>query len=53
MTEEFVDKMVEAGTISVAYAVETPSPRMQKYMKKNVQLDKLKKIIDYTASKGN
>ena len=52
MTEEFVDKMVEAGTISVAYAVETPSPRMQKYMKKNVQLDKLKKIIDYTASKG-
>jgi len=52
MTEEFVDKMVEAGTISVAYAVETPSPRIQKYMKKNVQLDKLKKIIDYTCSKG-
>ena len=35
MTEEFIDKMVEAGTISVAYAFETPSPRIQKYMKKD------------------
>ena len=52
MTEEFVVKMVEAGTISVAYAFETPSQRMQKYMKKNVHLEKLKKIVDYTCSKG-
>ena len=28
MDEEFIDKMVEAGVISVAYAFETPSPRI-------------------------
>ena len=44
--------MVEAGTISVAYAFETPSPRIQKYMKKNVQLEKLKKVVHYTCTKG-
>ena len=52
MDEEFIDKMVEAGTISVAYAFETPSPRIQKYMKKNVQLEKLIKVAHYTCSKG-
>ena len=52
MDEEFIDKMVEAGVISVAYAFETPSPRIQKYMKKNVHLDKLKKVVHYTCTKG-
>ena len=52
MDEEFVDKMVEAGVISVAYAFETPSPRIQKYMKKNVQMEKLTKIVQYTCTKG-
>jgi MoaA/NifB/PqqE/SkfB family radical SAM enzyme len=52
MDEEFIDKMVEAGVISVAYAFETPSPRIQKYMKKNVHLEKLKKVVHYTCTKG-
>ena len=52
MDEEFIDKMVEAGVISVAYAFETPSPRIQKYMKKNVQMEKLTKIVQYTCTKG-
>ena len=52
MDEEFIDKMVEAGVISVAYAFETPSPRIQKYMKKNVQMEKLTKVVQYTCTKG-
>ena len=52
MDEVFIDKMVEAGVISVAYAFETPSARMQKYMKKNVQLEKLTKVVHYTCTKG-
>ena len=52
MEEVFIDKMVEAGVISVAYAFETPSPRIQKYMKKNVQMEKLTKIVQYTCTKG-
>lgn len=52
MDEAFIDKMVQAGVISVAYAFETPSPRIQKYMKKNVQLEKLTKIVHYTCTKG-
>lgn len=52
MTEEYIDKMVEAGTVSVAYAVETPNLRLQKYMKKRVKLDKLEKVIEYTCDKA-
>ena len=52
MDEAFIDKMVQAGVISVAYAFETPSPRIQKYMKKNVQLEKLTKVVHYTCTKG-
>jgi radical SAM superfamily enzyme YgiQ (UPF0313 family) len=48
--EEYVDRMIEAGTKYVAYAVETASPRLQQLIKKRVKLDKLKKIINYTCS---
>jgi len=47
----FVDKMIEAGVIWVTYALETASPRLQKFIKKFNDLDKLRKVIDYTCEK--
>jgi len=49
MDEELVDLMVEAGTICIHYAVETASPRLQKWVKKNLRMDTISKIINYTA----
>jgi anaerobic magnesium-protoporphyrin IX monomethyl ester cyclase len=39
-------KLRQAGTIFIAFAIETGSPRMQKLIKKNIQLDKIKKNIE-------
>jgi radical SAM superfamily enzyme YgiQ (UPF0313 family) len=49
MDEELIDKMKEAGVYRVMYAVEAGSPRIQKLMKKNLDLEKAKHIIEYTA----
>ncbi|MFH1326799.1 MAG: radical SAM protein [archaeon] len=48
----FIDKMVEAGVMDVAFAVETPVPRLQKYINKNLNLNKLKENINYACEKG-
>ena len=52
MDEELVDKMKEAGVYRLIYAVESGSPRIQKLMKKNLDLEKARHIIDYTARKN-
>ncbi len=52
VTREFVDAMVDAGTVQVVYAPETGSPRLQKYLKKYMNLEKLAATIEYTISKG-
>jgi radical SAM superfamily enzyme YgiQ (UPF0313 family) len=49
---EFVDAAVEAGTVWLAYAVETASPRLQKVIRKNLELDRTKDAIEYSWSKG-
>jgi radical SAM superfamily enzyme YgiQ (UPF0313 family) len=49
---EFVDAAVEAGTIWLAYAIETASPRLQKVIRKNLRLDRIKDTIEYSWSKG-
>lgn len=48
----FIDKMIKAGVIWVTFAIESASPRIQKYIKKNLNLKKLKDIIIYTSKKG-
>jgi len=50
--EELMDKMAKAGTKFISYAVETASPRMQKLIRKNLDLDKVHKAIDYTTKVG-
>ncbi|HLP44383.1 MAG TPA: condensation domain-containing protein, partial [Candidatus Kapabacteria bacterium] len=51
LTRDYIDLMVEAGTINVALALETASPRLQKLIKKNLNLDKLQESLDYFQQK--
>ncbi len=52
MTEEIIDLLIEMGTYRIVYAVESGSPRIQKEIRKNVDLEKARHFINYTASKG-
>jgi anaerobic magnesium-protoporphyrin IX monomethyl ester cyclase len=47
--EELIDKMKEAGTKFISIAVETASPRLQKLIQKNLNLEKTFKAIEYIA----
>ncbi|MGE5339956.1 MAG: AMP-binding protein, partial [Candidatus Omnitrophota bacterium] len=51
LTPEYIDLMVEAGTINVALALETASPRLQKLIKKNLNLDRLQDSLSYFEEK--
>lgn len=52
MDKELTDKMREAGTKFMSIAVETGSPRLQKLIKKNLDLDKVFETIKYVAEVG-
>jgi radical SAM superfamily enzyme YgiQ (UPF0313 family) len=52
VTEEFVDRAIEAGAIWFTYAVESASEEIQVLVKKAVNLEKARKIIGYTQRKG-
>jgi amino acid adenylation domain-containing protein len=51
LTEEYIDLMVRAGTVSLALALETASPRLQKLIGKNMNLEKLRENIEYFCKK--
>ncbi|MDD4111509.1 MAG: amino acid adenylation domain-containing protein [Herbinix sp.] len=50
LTKEYIDLMIKAGTVSLALSLETASPRLQKYLKKNLDLQKFKENAEYIAS---
>jgi anaerobic magnesium-protoporphyrin IX monomethyl ester cyclase len=50
LDEQQLLKLRQAGTVFIAFAVETGSPRLQKLIKKNIQLDKIKKNIEIARS---
>ena len=52
MDEEFITKLARAGAIFMAFAVETATPRLQKMLKKNVKLDKIKRNITLARRAG-
>jgi radical SAM superfamily enzyme YgiQ (UPF0313 family) len=52
ITEEVIDLLVDIGTYRIVYAIETGSPRLQRSIRKNVNLVKAQKYIDYTTRKG-
>jgi amino acid adenylation domain-containing protein len=51
LTPEYIDLMVEAGTVNMALALETASPRLQKHIGKHLNLDKFRSIIEYLCRK--
>jgi len=50
--EEFFAKARRAGAVYMAFAVETASPRLQKVIRKNIRLDKIKHNIGLARKKG-
>jgi anaerobic magnesium-protoporphyrin IX monomethyl ester cyclase len=52
MDEELVLKMRAAGTYEVAYAIETATPRLQKLIGKNLDLEKARHMVRFTDAQG-
>jgi anaerobic magnesium-protoporphyrin IX monomethyl ester cyclase len=50
LDEHQLSKLRQAGTIYIAFAIETGSPRLQKLIKKNIKLDKIKRNIEIAHS---
>jgi len=51
LDEETIDLFVPAGVVYLTVAVETGSARVQKLLKKNIDLDKMTRMIAYAAKK--
>jgi amino acid adenylation domain-containing protein len=51
LTEDFIDLMVEAGTVNIDVALESASPRIQKLIRKNLDLEKFEMNVRYIAEK--
>lgn len=51
LTPGYIDLMVEAGTCELALALETASPRLQKLLRKNLDLEKFRKNCLYFCEK--
>ena len=47
LTREYIDLMVEAGTMSFPLSLETASPRLQRLIKKNLNLKRFRENIEY------
>jgi anaerobic magnesium-protoporphyrin IX monomethyl ester cyclase len=52
LDEEQLRKLRDAGTIYISFAVETASPRLQKLIKKNIKLDRIRENIEIARSLG-
>jgi radical SAM superfamily enzyme YgiQ (UPF0313 family) len=52
MDEELLDKMAAAGTKFMSYAIESGSPRIQRLIRKNLNLAKVDAAIRYSAQLG-
>ena len=52
LDEEIIHLMKKAGTLEIAVAVETVSPRLQKMVNKNLNLEKVAKMIDVCVDSG-
>ena len=52
LTNEEIDALVGAGMYFCSFALETGSPRMQKLMRKHLDIDKFLSVVDYAAGRG-
>jgi len=49
LTHDYVDLMVEAGTVNFALALETASPRLQKLINKKLNLERFRDTAEYVC----
>ncbi|MFC1514816.1 B12-binding domain-containing radical SAM protein [Candidatus Omnitrophota bacterium] len=52
MDEELVEKLKKAGTHMLYYAIESGSPEVQRRIKKDLDLEKARRLVRYTAQRG-
>lgn len=52
MTDELIQWLKDAGTYKLVYGIETGSKRLQKMIKKNLDIDHVNKIISQTSRTG-
>ena len=52
MDRELIDHLKRAGCYSMTYAIETASPRLQKLLRKNMDLERLRRVIDWSDKAG-
>ncbi len=52
MDRELIDHLKRAGCYSMTYAIETASPRLQKLLRKNMDLERLRQVIDWSDKAG-
>jgi len=52
LTEEIIDALKDAGAYMLAFSIETATERMQKLIRKNLDLEKIVKMIRYADSTG-
>lgn len=50
LTPEYIDRMVAAGTKGINLSLETASPRLQKLLEKNLDLERFRAVVDYIAT---
>ncbi|MCP4160604.1 MAG: AMP-binding protein [Deltaproteobacteria bacterium] len=50
LTTDYIDLMYEAGTRNINLSLETASPRLQKLIKKNLDIGKLKNALNYISN---
>jgi amino acid adenylation domain-containing protein len=50
LTKDYIDLMVEAGVVSIGFALETASPRLQKLIGKNLNLERFRSNYEYIAA---
>lgn len=47
LTPDFIDLIMEAGAVTMDLALETASPRLQKLIRKNVNIERLRRNVEY------
>lgn len=51
LTKDYIDLLIEAGAVDIALALETASPRLQKFLSKNINIEKLRENVQYICEK--
>ncbi|MGE5557193.1 MAG: amino acid adenylation domain-containing protein [Bacillota bacterium] len=51
LTPDYIDLMAAAGVANINLSLETAAPRLQKLIKKNLDLERFRSVVDYIASR--